>query len=88
MNNSICVKFLPPFNIFTGVKEAEIELQKNITLGEFQQLLIEKYPKIKESNIQLEHIYYIINNQPPRKDKSLVIKSGDEIKLYSPTLAG
>jgi len=88
VNNSISVKFLPPFNMFTGVKEAEIELEKNITLEEFQRLLIEKYPEIKKSNIQLEHIYYIINDEPPKKDKTIEIKKGDRIKLYSPTLAG
>lgn len=88
MSNKIYVNFLPPFDSLTGTKEAEIKLDKMITLEEFQRLILEKYPQIKESNIQLEHIYYIINDNPPKKDKSININNGDKITLYSPALGG
>lgn len=79
----IPVTFYSYFKDLTGTSRYEAEAAPGMTLGEFHQSLIERFPKLGEmrrSTLLAVGVEY--------QDAAYVLKEGDEVSLFPPVQGG
>jgi molybdopterin converting factor small subunit len=83
----IKIHFSAPLNLYTEKNQIEMEIGSEIKIRELENCLVERFPSLKKSSVNLNYIYYVVE-QKILRDKEAVIKEGQEVQLYQPTIGG
>lgn len=69
----VIVRYYPPFDRITGVREETLDLPENVTTGEFLRYLSSRYPGLKE--------YVNLDSDERQMNRMLIVQNGEFLRI-------
>ncbi|WP_422447531.1 MoaD/ThiS family protein [Thermoanaerobacterium sp. DL9XJH110] len=84
----VTVQFSWPLNAYTEKDQVDLEVDGEIKIKDLEKIIIERFPGLNHSSINLKYIYYVVDNKTLMTDKEATLKEGQEVRLYQPAIGG
>ncbi|MCD6108822.1 MAG: molybdopterin converting factor subunit 1 [Thermoplasmata archaeon] len=77
------ITFFGRFREITGENETTLEIKKDLTLKEILEIILRKYPKLKEEK---NNMLFSVNHRYASLET--IVRDGDEIAVFPPVGGG